>query len=88
MPQSPVTRSSLPTFLKRLAPGLELIHRPLHCKTRSNTYGGLFRGTEGQWLKRMYDIKAWSDPGGGIHGSMSASDTNFSERHHPVADGW
>ena len=55
---------------------------------RKRGEGGLFRGTEGQWLKRMYDIKAWSEPGGGIHGSMSASGTNCSERHHPVADGW
>ena len=56
------------------------------CRRRGE--GGLFRGEEGAWLKRMWKIKAWSEPGGGIHGGMSSAATNCSERHHPVGDGW
>ena len=55
---------------------------------RKRGEGGLFRGTEGEWLQRMWKIKAWSERGGGIHGGMSAAGTNCSDRHHPVADGW
>ena len=50
--------------------------------------GGLFRGKDGEWLKRMWKIKAWSEPGGGIHGGMSKAGTNCSDKHHPVGDGW
>ena len=55
---------------------------------RKRGEGGLFRGVEGQWLKRMWKQGAWAEPGGGIHGGMSAAPSNCSDRHHPVADGW
>lgn len=56
------------------------------CRRRGE--GGLFRGKDGEWLKRMWKIKAWSEPGGGIHGGMSSAAANCSEKHHPVGDGW
>lgn len=50
--------------------------------------GGLFRGEEGAWLKRMWKLNVWGERGGGMHGCMSAAASQISDAHYPVGDGW
>mmetsp|Transcript_20653 Transcript_20653/g.49825 ORF Transcript_20653/g.49825 Transcript_20653/m.49825 type:complete len:473 (-) Transcript_20653:417-1835(-) len=54
-------------------------------KARLRGEGGLFRGDDGAWLKRMWKINAWGQPGG-FRGGMPRDKP--SDRHWAVADGW
>lgn len=47
--------------------------------------GGIFRGEGGGWLKRMWKINAWAEPGG-FRGCMPVQ--KGSKKHRPVGDGW
>ena len=47
--------------------------------------GGIFRGDGGGWLKRMWQINAWAEPGG-FKGRMPVDKVD--KRHRPVGDGW
>ena len=48
--------------------------------------GGIFRGEDGGWLKRMWKHNAWATPGG-IRGSM-APPVAGGGAHAAVSDGW